>query len=256
MAAIDSKLLARQIDTYCASNAISKAEFTRNTGISSATLSQWRKGLYEASDKSIEAIENYVNMPIDALLYGHPSQSGIKKAAQKDGISEDGYHIGELYDRADEKDKLLTHSVLDKYDGEPDIISIGDMGRNPGGMLEFDVYDEAAAAGLGNYLTETPPSHREQFPSPLVPKGAEFCIRISGDSMEPYIHDGGTVFVHQCVSIDSGKVGIFVLNGASFCKQLVVDRDKNQVRLRSLNPKYEDIIITAADDLRTIGQVL
>lgn len=75
MGKVDTQLLVKQIELYCASNRISKGEFSDNTGISSATLSQWRKGQYGPSEKSIKAIEDYLGMPIEALLYGHPSDT-------------------------------------------------------------------------------------------------------------------------------------------------------------------------------------
>lgn len=75
MKELDSRLLARQIDAYCASNGISKFEFTERTGISVATLSQWRNGQYKPSQKSIEAIEAFTCLPIDVLLEGHPSKT-------------------------------------------------------------------------------------------------------------------------------------------------------------------------------------
>lgn len=77
MEKIDPKKLARQIDAYLAYNAIQKSEFIKRTGISSATLSQWRNGKYAPSTKSIEAIENYTDMPIIALLNGHPPASTL-----------------------------------------------------------------------------------------------------------------------------------------------------------------------------------
>lgn len=73
MANVDAKLLARQIDAYLAANGITKTEFIERTGISSATLSQWRNGKYAPSEKSIEIIEDYMGMPIKALLHGRPS---------------------------------------------------------------------------------------------------------------------------------------------------------------------------------------
>lgn len=89
MAKVDPVLLVRQIDTYCAANGITKTEFYEHTGISSATMSQWRKGLYEPSSKSIEAIEAYLDMPIDALLFGKPSDINklIPPAVAEDNIS-------------------------------------------------------------------------------------------------------------------------------------------------------------------------
>lgn len=73
MRKVDAKLLARQIDTFCMANRIAKSDFFSHTGISSATLSQWRNGLYEPSEKSIQAIEEFVGFPIEDLLYGHPA---------------------------------------------------------------------------------------------------------------------------------------------------------------------------------------
>ena len=197
MGDIDAVLLARQIDAYLAANGIQKQEFTEETGISTATLSQWRKGKYKPSAKNIEALEQYTNMPIEALLFGHPSAvpysdgHGIKKAPvpadERNTVSNEGVHIGVLYDRADEKDRLLTRTVLDKYEDDAKIVSISTRSRNPGMMIEFDVYEEPAAAGFGNYL-DMPQSVREQFPSFMIPKGADFGIRISGNSMEPVVH--------------------------------------------------------------------
>lgn len=51
-----------------------------------------------------------------------------------------------------------------------------------------------------------------------VPPGAEFAVRIQGDSMEPYIHDGGVVYVNHDPLV-SGDVGIFCVDGDMLCKQ-------------------------------------
>ena len=205
------------------------------------------------------AIDGYEESLSDIRLGSHLLSRETKKAptskGEREKISDEGVHIGVLYDRADEKDKLLTHTVLDKYDDGNKIVSITTKQRNKGGFVELDVYDEPAAAGVGNYL-DAPQSHREQFPSIWVPKGTDFGIRISGNSMEPMVTDKSTVFVKQTITVESGKVGIFVLNGASFCKQLIVDHKKQEVRLHSFNPDYEDIIVSPSDTLVTIGQVL
>ena len=86
MKEIDYRLLARQIDAYCASNGIRKADFFSATGISAASLSQWRTGVHTPSEDKIAAIEAYTNMPIEALIYGHPSRTMELDAPQ---IAED-----------------------------------------------------------------------------------------------------------------------------------------------------------------------
>lgn len=221
-------------------------------GVNKSSISRYEKGIIEKLKLPvIESIAGALGVN-PAWLIG---KSDKMFADELPSISPDAHHIGVLYDRADEKDQLLTHSVLDKYEDENKIISINTKKKNPGGFTEIDVYDEPAAAGLGNYLDE-PVSRREQMPAFMVPKGADFGIRISGDSMEPMIADGSVVFVKQSITVESGKVGVFVLNGASFCKQLIVDREKKQIRLHSVNPKYQDIIVAPEDTLITIGQVL
>ena len=122
-------------------------------------------------------------------------------------------------------------------------------------MVEIKVYDEPAAAGLGNYLDD-PDYRMEQYPEHILPSGTDFGVRIDGDSMEPKIHNGYTVFVKAMPMIEPGQIGIFVFNGKSYCKKLVVDHSKRQTRLMSLNPKYEDIVIQEFDSFKTLGHVL
>ncbi len=51
-----------------------------------------------------------------------------------------------------------------------------------------------------------------------VPRGADFAVRISGDSMEPHIADGSVVYVNHD-PLESGDVGIFCVDGEMVCKQ-------------------------------------
>ena len=121
--------------------------------------------------------------------------------------------------------------------------------------MEFKVYDEPAAAGLGNYI-DLPSYTMEQYPAALAPEGAEFGVRISGDSMEPDIPNGCTVFVRPTPAVDPGEIGIFVLDGQAYCKKLIADREARQTKLRSLNPKYPDIVVRDETQMRTLGRVL
>lgn len=127
--------------------------------------------------------------------------------------------------------------------------------KKNGSMVEIKVYDQSAAASLGNYLDD-PDFHIEQYPDHILPSGTDFGVRIDGDSMEPKIHNGYTVFVRSMPMIESGQIGIFVLNGKSYCKKLAVDHERRQTRLVSLNPKYEDILIQEFDSFKTLGHVL
>lgn len=59
---------------------------------------------------------------------------------------------------------------------------------------------------------------------PDVPPNADFCINISGDSMEPYIKDGQLVYVQRDVDVrEFDDVGIWYYAGDVYCKQYCID---------------------------------
>lgn len=71
-----------------------------------------------------------------------------------------------------------------------------------------------------------------------VPLGAEFAVRIQGDSMEPHIHDGSVVYVNHD-PLAPGDIGIFCVDGGMLCKQY--DRDRSGTAyLFSLNRARSD----------------
>ena len=71
-----------------------------------------------------------------------------------------------------------------------------------------------------------------------VPAGAEFAVRIQGDSMAPLIADGSVVYVNRD-PMKAGDVGIFCVDGAMVCKQYYKD-PLGMVYLLSLNRQRAD----------------
>lgn len=82
---------------------------------------------------------------------------------------------------------------------------------------------------------------------PKAPVSADFCITISGDSMEPYIRDGELVYVKRDAALQDFDVGVFYVDGDVFCKQYTIDPFRN-LYLLSANPKREDANITISRD--------
>lgn len=71
-----------------------------------------------------------------------------------------------------------------------------------------------------------------------TPAAADYAVRISGDSMEPYIRDGAAVYVSENKDLEIGDVGIFFVDGDLFCKQYVTD--SRNLYLLSLNRARRD----------------
>ena len=111
------------------------------------------------------------------------------------------------------------------------------------------IYDVPVSAGLGSFLDS---SHSTAISLAVndVTDRADYAVRVSGDSMEPRYFDRDIVIVESCSEIPVGKVGIFLYNGESYIKKFGGDR------LRSVNPKYSDIVFRENDDVRCLGLVL
>ena len=91
-----------------------------------------------------------------------------------------------------------------------------------------------------------------------MPAGAEFAVRIQGDSMTPLIPDGSVVYVNRD-PIRSGDVGIFCVDGGMLCKQYYRD-PMGTVYLFSLNRRRADadVVLTASSGqtLVSFGRVM
>ena len=116
-------------------------------------------------------------------------------------------------------------------------------------MLKFDFYNYPASAGTGNFLeTETPDEIVVNECSEA--EVADYVIPISGDSMEPTYHSGDKVFVEKCDTVDEGDIGIFIVNGDAYIKEL------GNRCLISHNTAYKPIKLGSADSIYCCGRVL
>lgn len=87
-------------------------------------------------------------------------------------------------------------------------------------------------------------------------KAHDFASRVTGDSMEPTYHDGDIVLIRQGYDSIDGEIYAVDYDGKSYLKKIYVDGHK--LRMHSLNPKYDDILIDLPTDgyLNIIGKVV
>ena len=238
-------------------------ELCERSGIPKSTISKITAGITtNPTLDTIQAIARALGCRLDDF---DDTPRPVKNAPSE--LSEEAKKIAKDFDKLTDhgkgavrailgyEEKALAHHIKQE-DEDGKIITLPTSKRNGHGFIENKVYNQPAAAGLGNYLDE--PGYRvEQYPPKVIPSKTDFGVIISGDSMEPKIHDGGTVFVRAMPAIDPGQIGIFVLDGKAFCKKLMVDQINRQIHLVSLNPEYEDIIVDEdSDAFRTLGRVL
>lgn len=242
---------------------ISRKELAEKLDIPYTTLRNYETNQREPGHKLLIQLAQMFSVSVDFLI---GCNTDTKNEAPSD-LPEEALKVAKDYTALSDHGKGAVKAILE-YEVKdaalkdepakieaPAIVPLPKAKKRRDGFTEIKVYDQPAAAGLGNYLDD-PDYHIEQYPPEVIPDDTDFGIIISGDSMEPKVHDGGTVFVQAAPSIDPGKIGVFVLNGLSYCKKLVVDRKNRQIRLASINRAYDDIVITEFDEFRTIGRVL
>ena len=113
-------------------------------------------------------------------------------------------------------------------------------------------YELPASAGYGVFLDSE--AYEMVDVGPEVPLNATFGVPVSGDSMEPDFHDGDAIWVQQQPNLENGEIGLFMLNGQAYVKQL--GKDQNGLRLISTNKAYPPLVIGEDDTFRVFGKVV
>lgn len=240
--------------------------------------SMTQKELGEKLDVSVVTIRNW------ELGMKKPSMAAIISLAQVFHVSTD-YMLGVApnYEKDNsllsynEKKLLTNYRALDEHGRKAvDTICLLEKSRidaersknTPEPKQKSTYRKQTASRYIPKYITPTAagfsaPLDGDEFEMLLVdnnvPTDADFAVRVQGDSMFPYIHDGETVYVRRDCELNNGDVGIFCVNGSMYCKQYYLDEERN-LALVSANPDLkESNVYVSAESGMTVhcyGKVL
>lgn len=211
------------------------------------------KGLTNETLADLSGVPKSTVAKIASGITKNPSLDALRAIAKVLGCSLDDFGDNKR-DNAFTPEEL---SLIQKYrrlddDGQymvDTVISIElERCERPAPMGKILYYDLPASAGTGNYLESEYPTYME-IPQEEIPHGADFAVRIAGDSMEPDFFDGDVVFVKRG-EVRRGDVGIFVINDEGYIKEL------GDGVLISHNKKYADIEIGENDSQYILGKVV
>lgn len=136
--------------------------------------------------------------------------------------------------------------------------------------IEMPVSGLSVSAGTGAFL-DGDNFEMVSVPATTVPDGADFGVRVSGDSMEPVYHDRQIVWVRRCERLNVGEVGVFICDGEGFLKVYGEQEPEEdaaeaytdsygstyaQPVLISYNQKYAPKVILPSSQLQIVGRVL
>lgn len=207
------------------------------SGISLGTLNKLLSGATEDPKLStLAALRTAFDVSMDKML----------------GFS-DGESDGELlkkYSALDRAGRETVDYIIDKEsarvsrerEAKPYALDASQIRR-------LKLFDTAASAGTGNYLSDTEATEISVYSNPVTDL-ADFAVRVSGDSMMPKYKNGDILLVEQTESVGEGELGIFTVDGEAFFKKFGGDR------LISLNADYKDIPIKQYSDVHCFGRVI
>ncbi len=99
----------------------------------------------------------------------------------------------------------------------------------------------------------------EEIDEKMARTGEFFALQIKGDSMAPIISPGDIVIVRKQNDVDSGQIGIILVNGDEATVKKVIKKE-NGIMLVANNPMYEPMFFDAYDiqtkPVKIIGRVI
>lgn len=235
--------------------ALTQSQLSSKVGVSDITLRHWEAETRSPSMQNIITLSNVLRVSADELL----------------GLSASGQKLDTLPVSRRESTLLANYRSLDSF-GKDAVDGVCAVEKRrcesiihqsqpiPIARKQRTIpqYVVPSAAGYAA------PIDNEDFIMVSVdvedvPANADFIVKIHGQSMEPFIHDGDTVYVEKTSELSVGDVGIFSIDGSMYCKLYYVDKDGNMT-LVSANPDLEDsnIYVSAESNISVecLGKVL
>jgi phage repressor protein C with HTH and peptisase S24 domain len=231
-------------ERLCREKGKSPSSLADELGFNRSTVSGWKRNGAKPRPELAMRIADYFGISVTELMGGAERIVPEKEKPPAENPA------GVLYQKMDTEDKAtyvdFGHRLLsqDKY---------GNIVELPKPKIRH--YLNRAAAG---YISPVEGEDYEIIDLPdNAPGGADFCVDIDGDSMEPYILDGQTVYVQRTIELRDFEPGIFFLDGEVFCKQFCPGYG-GQCYLLSANPKRQDAnkVVTRDMHLECFGRVL
>lgn len=216
---------------------------------------------------AISNYENEVSSPKEPILFkimevlkcdaNYLFQDAIKMPSMDNQVSVDEYNIIEKYRSLDLFGQETVSITLDRERKRVECLQEKDkrisyLEENPivvekqkSTIVRLYTYmHKIASAGNGFYFDDIP---TDTIEAPYLPS-ADFIIGVNGDSMEPTYKDGDLVYVEKRQIIETGEIGVFILNNECFIKEA------GEKGLISHNKKYD--LIPGSESIQCVGKVL
>ncbi len=226
----------------------SRKDLAEQLEIPYTTLRNYETDQREPGHKLLIKIANLLSVSVDELV-GYQA-----KKENAPLYSSEALKLASDYDsHMDDRGRETVRAVADfeiarkKTQEQRQQMEAGEM-INLEKVIRFSVpgYSMPLSAGTGQEAGQEYPENYTLVKEP--PRGTSYIAPVSGDSMEPTYHNEDIVFVHSCEEIPVGRIGVFLMDGKQWIKEL------GDGELISHNPEYDPIPMR--EDIRCQGLVL
>lgn len=229
--------VGEQIKKYRNIKGMTQQDIANALGESSGrVIYNWEKGIGRPDCDKLAKLCDLLGVSADELI-------GCKSMAQRPTATE--WATLQKYRALDEHGKEVVDYLIESEYKR----SIAAPRKPKVRMLKLDWYGVPASAGTGNFL-DSDLKEDIYVPESREAEAADYVISVKGDSMEPTYNDGDKVFVERCDAVDVGEIGIFVVNGEVYIKEL------GNGKLISHNEKYKPVNLSECDSVYCCGKVI
>ena len=178
-----------------------------------------------------------------------PNKNNLKRLAEVLKVSTEYFfeeEIATIYNKLNDKNqRKAVDYVYTLLDSQNKVIEI-----NSAPLFEYKVY-EKMSAGIGSSVYDNGEYDTVYFDKELA---HDFASWVDGDSMEPTYHNGEVALIRESGFDYDGAVYAVVWDSHSYIKK--VYREKDGLRLVSINKDYPDKFVSYDDNPRVIGKVV
>ena len=205
---------------------LTQKEIAEQLGISFQAYSAWERGVKEPSEEKVSQLEEILKVP-----KGYFTQIEIVRLYNS--LSNQG------------KEKVIVYARnLAQEEQAKKVTAISEK------LYEYHVY-ERMSAGIGASVYDDRNYDTVYFNEELA---HDFASWVSGDSMEPKYQNGSVALIRETGFDYDGAVYAVVCNNQTYIKR--VYREEEGLRLVSINPRYDDILISYDEDPRVVGIIV
>lgn len=223
-------------------------QLAEKIGKTKSTISKWESGSRSPKIQEIEELAVFFNIEPSIMMFGKPSTSSPSPNAKNNTIQAINNTVVQLHPERQEVVLEVATAQLDEQEKEQleerKTLEISEP------LFEYYVY-EKLSAGTGATYWEERNYDTVYFDKEITHDLASW---VYGDSMEPTYLDGSVALIKDTGFDYDGAIYAVDWDGQSYIKK--VYKEKDGLRLVSLNSKYADKFAPYTEDPRIIGKVV